>query len=214
MDLRAKEEAAEAGPRPQAPAASQSNEFKGQPLVPGPSLKACHNCDRIHIGQGFRDASPLRAFFGLFFVYAPIFVLPFVLIGGCLVYIHLKIMGATNLKTLRDFLPDWKSHRYQYKTQIVKEDVYQYAFWARLRAYWIFNCSIYCPLSVAILEWTAYLTKAVENWWCPFHHGKKNEYSNARLDYSYWHISKDIEKLHPEDRQNTIWNHETDKKGH
>ena len=154
MDLRAKEEAAEAEPPP-----ACSTTFKGtsklSPQAPGPSLKACHNCNRIHIGQGFRDASPVRTFFGLFFVYAPVFVLPFVLLGGCLVYIHLKIMGATNLKTLRDFLPDWKSHRYQYKTQIVKEDVYPYAFWARLRAYWIFNCSIYCPLSVAILEWTA-----------------------------------------------------------
>ena len=182
------------------------------PPTDGPSLKACHDCQRIHIGKNFTRVSGGRTFIGLFFVYAPIFVLPFVLLGACLVYVHLRMMGATNIKTLKDFLPDWKSHRYRYKTQIVKDATHPAAAWARLRAYWIFNCSLYCPFSVALLEWTTYLTKAVENWWCPFKHKMKDNYKNASLDYSYWHVSSDCAKLHVEDRDNPIWNHETARK--
>ena len=190
-----------------------SGEAAPEPAAPVdlPSLKACHDCSRIHIGANFTKVSPIRTFFGLFFVYTPILVLPFVLLGGCLVYVHLRLMGASNLKTLADFLPDWKSHRYRHKTQIVKDDVVGIAAWARIRAFWVFNCSLYCPISVAVLEWTTYLTKAVENWWCPFHHQKKENYATARLDYSYWHVSRDVERLHPHDRDNPIWNHEAAK---
>ena len=177
-------------------------------VAAGPSLKACHDCQRIHIGKNFTRVSSGRSFVGLFFVYSPILVLPFVLLGGCLVYVHLRLMGATNLKTLKDFLPDWKSHRYRYKTQIVKDATHPAAGWARARAFWIFNCSLYCPISVAILEWTTYLTKAVENWWCPFRHQMKDNYKSAPLDYSYWHVTSDRAKLHAEDRDNPIWNHE------
>ena len=65
---------------------------------------------------------------------------------------------------------------------------------------------MYCPFSVASLEWTTYLTKVVENWWCPFRHERKPHYAGSAIDYSFWHMSRDVEKLAPEDRDNPIWN--------
>jgi len=171
-----------------------------------PTAKACASCTRVDIGVHYKQVSPWRVFVGLPFLYLPILVMPFILLGGGLIYIHLRLMGAQNLKTLLDFLPAWDSHRYSYKTQIVKNDCHWLARWSRARAYWIFNCTFYCPFSVASLEWTTYLTKVVEIWWCPFGHAQKPNYANAAIDYSYWHVSKDIAQLHPEDRENPIWN--------
>ena len=178
----------------------------GERVEAAPSRKACQSCTRIDIGIRYKQISPWRVLLGLPFVYLPILAMPFILLGGALVYIHLRMMGAQNLKTLRDFLPAWDSHRYEYKTQIVKHDIHPLARWARTRAYWLFNCTLYCPLSVASLEWATYLTKAVENWWCPFGHAQKQNYAGSALDYSFWHISKDAEQLHPDDRNNPIWN--------
>jgi len=179
------------------------------PLPPAqaqPAPRACQSCARIDIGINYDKVSPWRVFVGLPFVYLPVLVLPFVLLGGLMVYIHLRMLGARNLKTLRDFLPAWESHRYRFKTQIVKLDIHPLARWARTRAYWFLNCTLYCPFSVAALEWTTYLTKAVENWWCPFGHAQKSNYADAAIDYSFWHVSKDVAQLHPEDRDNPIWN--------
>ncbi|WP_455216825.1 hypothetical protein, partial [Kaarinaea lacus] len=82
--------------------------------------------------------------------------------------------------------------------------------WYNLRGqrwYWIFNCKLYCPMSVALFCYTAYLVKIVENWWCPFDHDKKQEYAEGAIDKSYWHLNdKDMASLHPDDRSNIIWN--------
>lgn len=180
----------------------------GKPAESRPLSKACQSCARIDIGVHYTKISPWRVFVGLPFVYLPILAMPFILLGGGLVYLHLRMMGARNLKTLRDFLPAWDSHRYRYKTQIVRRNSHPLARWARARAYWIFNCTLYCPFSVAALEWTTYLTKAVENWWCPFVHQQKPNYAGSAVDYSSWHVSKDNAQLHPEDRDNPIWNRE------
>ncbi len=145
-----------------------------------PAAKACASCTRVDIGVHYAKVSPWRVFVGLPFVYLPILVMPFILLGGGLIYIHLRLMGAQNLKTLRDFLPAWDSHRYSYKTQIVKNDCHPLARWSRARAYWIFNCTFYCPFSVASLEWTSYLTKVVEIWWCPFGHATEAELRERR----------------------------------
>lgn len=171
-----------------------------------PAAKACASCARVDIGVRYKKVSPWRVFLSLPFVYLPILAMPFVLAGAGLVYIHLRLLGAQNLKTLRDFLPAWESHRYSYKTQIVKNDIHPLARWARMRAYWIFNCTFYCPFSVASLEWANYLTKVVEIWWCPFGHAQKPNYAGSAIDYSFWHVSKDVAQLHPEDRENPIWN--------
>ena len=180
-----------------------------EPVPSGPTPKACQSCSRIDIGAHYDEVSPWRVFVALPFVYLPILAMPFIMLGGFLVYLHLRLMGARNLKTLRDFLPAWDSHRYGYKTQIVKRDIHPLARWARARIFWVFNCTLYCPFSVAALEWTAYLTKAVENWWCPFGHAQKPNYAGSALDYSFWHVSKDAAQLHADDRDNPIWNRDT-----
>ncbi|HEX8167440.1 MAG TPA: hypothetical protein VF601_16860 [Beijerinckiaceae bacterium] len=181
--------------------------YRSAEALGGPS-KACLSCSRIEIGKPFKTISKARVFFGLFFVYAPIVFLPLFVFSGLLVHVHLRLMGARNLKTLRDFLPERSSHRYSYKTQVTVREGPKLAFWSRHRAFWIFNCTWYCPVSVAVIEWNAYLVKAVENWWCPFHHAKKPNYDTSALDASFWHISSNVQELHPDDRDNPIWNEE------
>lgn len=181
----------------------------------GPSPRACEACraggsaavtGRIQIGAGYARASNARVLLGLPLVYAPILLLPFVALGALLVYAHLRLMGATGLKSLRDFLPAPGSHRYGLKTQVVRRGAHPLAFWARARAFWVFNCTLYCPLSVALLEWTAYLTKAVENWWCPFRHDAKPRYAGSAIDRSYWHATGEAGQLYPEDHDDPTWN--------
>jgi hypothetical protein len=167
----------------------------------------CEACDRIAIGAHYDRISPWRVLVSLPFVYLPVLMMPFILIGGLSVYIHLRLMGASNLKSLREFLPSWDSHRYSYRTQIVKEDIHPWACWAKHRIFWTLNCTLYCPFSVAALEWVGYLTKTVENWWCPFNHAQKSRYATSAIDFSFWHVSRDVAQLHPEDRDNPIWNH-------
>ena len=169
-------------------------------------MKACETCDRVVIGREYAKISPVRAFVGLFFVYSPIIFLPFILLAALMVYVHLKILGAKELKSLRDFLTDRSSHRYEYKSQIVYDNAPKIAVWTRSRVYWLFNCTWYCPISVGSLEWFTYLVKVVENWWCPFAHQRKPDYSDAAIDFSYWHNAVDVVKLHDEDRDNPIWN--------
>ena len=82
---------------------------------------------------------------------------------------------------------------------------------AQSKLYWILNCTWYCPVSVAVFEWHAYMVKIVENWWCPFTHEKKEGYSNAKIDKSFWNIYPEYAfKLNPEDINNPIWNEDTD----
>lgn len=67
-------------------------------------------------------------------------------------------------------------------------------------------------MSVALLRYAAYLVKIVENWWCPFDHEYKHEYADGAIDKSFWHIySHEIELLHPDDRDNPIWNEDAEK---
>jgi hypothetical protein len=173
-------------------------------------MKACEGCgsDRVVLGRHFPEVGALRRLVAIPLIYVPIliFIIP-LRITGSLVYWHLRLMGAENLKTLADFLPDRRSHRYSLKSQITFETGPWYAFWQKGRLYWIFNCTMYCPYSVALLEWVTYMTKIVENWWCPFKHAKKDNYASAAIDQSLWHIyPKERAKLHPEDRENPIWN--------
>jgi hypothetical protein len=147
----------------------------------------------------------------LLFVYLPILTLPFVFLSAYLTYYHLKLIGGENIKTLSDFLPARSSHRYNLKNQITMDGSFKLSL-AQSKLYWILNCTWYCPVSVALFEWHAYLVKLVENWWCPFTHEKKESYNNAKIDKSFWHIyPEDAIKLEPEDRDNEIWNDSNDK---
>ena len=166
--------------------------------------------ERVTIGSNYLKQSTWRLFFGVPLIYVPLITtIPFIVIGVFLVKTHLKWIGGTNIRSYWDFVPAWASHRYQYDTQITYSTG---AAWYNLRAtklYWIFNCKLYCPLSVALFRYAAYLVMVVENWWCPFGHDKKEEYSKCPIDKSYWHLhTKEREKLHPDDMSNTIWNDE------
>ena len=168
-------------------------------------MKACESC-RAEIGKYHRQVPVWRRAIGLVFVYLPILTLPFVFISAYLTYCHLRLIGGKNIKTLSDFLPDRKSFRYTLQNQITMDGSFK-ASLAQSKLYWILNCTWYCPVSVALFEWHAYLVKVVENWWCPFGHEKKPGYSNAPIDQSFWHIyPEDRTKLHQEDLENPIWN--------
>ena len=175
-------------------------------------MKACDSCSgRAEIGKNHNKVPVLQRTIGLLFVYLPILTLPFVFLSAYLTYYHLKLMGGENIKTLSDFLPARSSHRYTLKNQITMDGSFKLSL-AQSKLYWILNCTWYCPVSVALFEWHAYLVKLVENWWCPFTHEKKESYNNAKIDKSFWHIyPEDAIKLEPEDRDNEIWNDSNDK---
>jgi len=165
---------------------------------------------RVKIGKNFEKQPIWKVLIGVPLIYLPLIIaIPFVIIGIIAVRAHLKYVGATDVRPFRDFVPTWISHRYSYKNQIVYETDSSWRNWRSHRFYCIFYCKLYCPLSVALFKYMAYLVQIVENWWCPFEHDKKAEYSDAALDKSYWHIyERERSRLHPDDRENPIWNEE------
>ncbi len=171
--------------------------------------------ERVTIGANHKKMSRWQNIFGTILIYLPILVaVPFAVSAVILVRFHLRIMGAENLKTYRDFAPGWHSHRYTRKDQVTFTT--DMAWWqlSRYRLFWIFNCKLYCPLSVALFSYLAYLVKVVENWWCPFYHDKKPTYIDGAIDRSFWHIyPAERNKLHPDDRENPIWNDTADRVG-
>jgi len=170
-------------------------------------MKACDSCSaRVEIGKNHNNMSIPHRAIGMILVYLPILTLPFVFLSAYMTYYHLRFVGAKNVKTLADFLPDRASHRYTLKNQITMQPSFQPSL-SQSKLFWILNCTWYCPVSVALFEWHAYMVKIVENWWCPFTHDKKESYSNAKIDKSFWHIYPvDAAKLHEDDLNNPIWN--------
>lgn len=141
---------------------------------------------------------------GVPLIYIPVLLLPFVIVAGLLTYWHLRLVGARDLKGYREFLPAKQSHRYDYANQITVGNRIPLM---KRKAFWIFNCSVYCPHSVALFRWMTYMIMIVENWWCPFYHDKKPDYATGAIDKSFWHMYRDsAEKMHPDDRENPIWN--------
>ncbi len=163
---------------------------------------------RVTIGEGFKHQPSWKVYLGVPLIYIPLlFTAPFTLLGVLLVRIHLRFMGASGLRSYWDFVPAWISHRYRYDDQITYKTGAHWFAPRRYRIYWIFNCKIYCPLSVALFRYLAYLVMVVENWWCPFDHEKKGDYVEGAIDNSYWHLQpQEQELLHPDDRENPIWN--------
>lgn len=164
--------------------------------------------ERVLIGKNFNNQPLWKVLFGVPLIYLPLITtIPFVLVGVFLVTTHLKFVGGMKIRPYRDFIPDWISHRYRWGNQITHSTGVS---WHQLRSYrffWIFNCKLYCPLSVGLFNYTCYLVKIVENWWCPFDHNRKHLYAEGAIDQSYWHLTpEDRQKLHPDDRNNPIWN--------
>jgi hypothetical protein len=173
-------------------------------------MKACENCSgsgRVNFDDNYDQKSFWNKFFGVVLIYVPIITLPFVFFSAWVTYLHLKLVGAKNIRSFKSFLPERSSHRYTLKNQITMEPGYSVSP-TQSKLYWILNCTWYCPVSVGLFEWHAYLVKLVENWWCPFHHSRKNtNYQDGAIDKSFWHLyPQDIVKLEPADRDNPIWN--------
>lgn len=163
---------------------------------------------RVEIGDNFVVQPLWKVFIGVPLIYLPIiFSIPFVIICVFLVKSHLKLIGAKNIRPYWDFVPAWVSHRYNYNNQITYVTGAKWHNLREYRWYWIFNCKLYCPLSVALFRYTTYLVKIVENWWCPFEHNQKCEYSEAAIDKSYWHLHQaERDSLNKNDLNNPIWN--------
>lgn len=172
--------------------------------------KACEQCqcERIAIGKRFYSLSPWRRYGGAILIYLPLFVsLPFVLLGAGVLWAHLRVLGAENIKSFWEFVPGWSTHRYSKLSDQITFKMDMSAPWVNSKLFWMFNCNFYCPLSVGLYEWSAYLVKTVENFWCPFFHERKPDYAESAIDQSYWHIKpENREQLHPEDRNCAIWN--------
>lgn len=75
-------------------------------------------------------------------------------------YRRLRLLGAKNLLPYRAFLPGRNSHRYTLKTQITMEPGFRLSP-IRSKLFWIANCTWYCPYSVALFEWQAYLSRVL-----------------------------------------------------
>jgi hypothetical protein len=168
--------------------------------------------ERVQIGSNFDETPHWRFLAGVFLIYVPILLglVPMILCA-LLVRTHLRMVGASNLKTYwKDFVPSWVSHRYTRKTQIVSDRFFakygSVVSITRSKLFWIFNCKLYCPLSIALVAYLVYLVKVVEQWWCPFGHDRKLTYADAPIDRSFWHANGDGGLLHPDDRENPSWN--------
>jgi len=115
--------------------------------------------------------------------------LPFVIFSALITVVHLKMAGATNVKAYRSFLPENKT-------------------FSSAKTCWVANYSRLLVFSTTLFDWHAYLVKLVENWWCPFHHNRKEpHYRAGAINQSFWHLyPEDFKKLSPDDRDNPIWN--------
>ena len=126
-------------------------------------MKTCEQCGaartlqaRVNIGDTYREKPLLYKLACVLLIYLPLLALPLVAFSAWVTYQRLRLLGATNLRPYRAFLPDRKSHRYTLKNQITMEP----GFWLspiRSKLFWIANCTWYCPYSVALFEWHAYL---------------------------------------------------------
>lgn len=170
------------------------------------------NTTRVQIGCGFQEHPRWKFLAGVPLIYLPILVglLPMI-ICALLIRTHLTLVGGHHLKSYWvDFVPSWVSHRYTRESQIIPNRLFEryreLAWIAKSKLFWVFNCKLYCPLSIALIAYLLYLVKIVEQWWCPFDHDKKATYTDVPIDKSFWHAAGDENLLHPEDRENPSWN--------
>jgi hypothetical protein len=121
--------------------------------------------------------------------------------------LHLKMAGATNMKTYRSFLPDSKSSSYGMGSPGAMLPNTWFSGLPNTNS-WIAKYSGFLAQCTALFNWHAYLVKLVENWWCPFHHNRKDpHYRAGAINQSFWHLyPEDLIKLAPDDRDNPIWN--------
>ena len=68
-------------------------------------MKACDSCvsNRVEIGKNYKTMPVWVRAIGMVFIYLPILTLPFIFLSAYLSYYHLLMMGAKDVKTLKDF---------------------------------------------------------------------------------------------------------------
>lgn len=171
---------------------------------------------RASIGCNYTKQPYWKILLGVPFIYIPILTtVPFVIIGTVMIKIHLKHVGGMNLKSYWEFVPSWVSHRYTQADQPTPAGPWWRLLLVKYKWFWLFNCKLYCPLSVALFRYATYLVMIVENWWCPFAHERKDEYGEAAIDKSFWHVDpQDRALLHSDDERNPIWNAAADVPAH
>lgn len=128
-------------------------------------MKTCEQCGankimqaRVNIGDAYKEKLWVYKLVCVLLIYLPLLVLPMVALSAWITHQRLKLLGAKNLLPYQAFLPDRKTHRYTLKTQVTMEP----GFWfspIRSKLFWIANCTWYCPYSVALFDWHAYLVK-------------------------------------------------------
>lgn len=167
--------------------------------------------ERVRIGSNYIRQPLWKVLIAVPLIYIPLITtVPFMIIGVLLVRVHLKWVGGVNIRKYSEFVPCWASHRYRYSNQITYATDTSWLNFRAYRFFWVFNCKLYCPLTVGLFKYAVYLVEIVENWWCPFEHDKKASYSNGAIDKSYWHLyDEDLKKLHPDDQNNPIWNEQS-----
>ena len=97
-------------------------------------MKACESCSRVTIGKNYKAVPVWKRGISMVLIYLPIITLPFIFISAYLTYYHLIMMGAKDVKTLRDFLPARDSHRYNLKNQITMDGSFKASTSGRNRA--------------------------------------------------------------------------------
>lgn len=130
----------------------------------GPDLSEPSCNPRLTIGEYYFSKPVWQRAMAVPLIYAPIAItVPFTATGNVLIRLSLSEYGATDLHSYATYLPAWASHRYTYDTQIVMGTGFKWSPYAMLdilkgtRAFWIFNCKMYCPASVALYRHTTYL---------------------------------------------------------
>ena len=93
-------------------------------------MKACDSCvsNRVAIGKNYKNMPVWVRAIGMIFIYLPIITLPFIFLSAYLSYYHLLMMGAQDVKKLKDFLPERETHRYDLKNQITMDGSFKLSF--------------------------------------------------------------------------------------
>jgi len=115
---------------------------------------------RCNIGKFYFSQAKWKRGLAIPLVYLPIFTtLPFCAFFAFLSKMVLVLSGNRDIPTIRSLMPCWVSHRYTHKNQITMKpklvwyDPVSYMDYLRaMKWFWVFNCKMYCPTSVAILR--------------------------------------------------------------
>ena len=123
---------------------------------------------RCNIGKFYFSQAKWKRGLAIPLVYLPILTtLPFCALFSFFARLVLRLLGNDKIPTIRSLMPCWVSHRYTHENQITMKpkliwyDPVSYMDYLRaMKWFWLFNCKMYCPTSVAILRQTTAIARA------------------------------------------------------